>query len=357
MKVVFLIQDCTTVGGTERTTCCIANAMARRGHDVAIVSVYATRGEPFFPIDRSVRFVRLSEVNYSLRMSAPERLRHMITEAGLAKQCRELRAADVIIAQKFFAAAIAVRAGFGPKTITGDHYAYRMYGRITTLLRNRIYSRVRAVAVLTEENALAYRQHGFRHVAVIPNMLPIEPVERQAGPKQEIVAVGRLVHDKGFDTLIRAAAQIREELRGWHITIYGQGPEHDALERLIKEKGLEETVELHSPVRDIATVYAGAAFGVMPSRLEGFPMVLLEAAAASLPMVAFDCPTGPGTILRDGGGIIVPDQDETALAKAIARMAGSEPLRAEMADATARIRNQYSEQQIYDLWMKAIEEI
>lgn len=357
MKVVLLIQDCTTIGGTERTTCCIANAMARRGHDVTIISVFATRGESFFPIEPKVKFITLSTADYSLRMSAATRLGHMMAAARKAKHCNELKSCDVIIAQKFFAAALAVTAGFGRKTIVGDHYATNMFSRPVSLIHKLVYRRAKAVAVLLDEYAAPYRKHGFAHVAVIPNMLPIEPREHSEERRKEIVAVGSLVHVKGFDTLIRVAAKVKTALAGWHITIYGQGPEHDALERLIRENALEAFVELHCPVRDVASVYANAAFGVIPSRSESFSMVLLEAAAVGLPMVAFDCPSGPGTILRDGGGIIVADQDETALAEAITRMAQDDRLREETARATARIRDQYSEQRIYDLWVKTIAEI
>lgn len=354
MKIVFLIQDCTTIGGTERTTCCLANAMARHGHDVTLISVFRTGGECKFPLDGNVRFVVLSDFDYTLKVSALKRMMVLLGEVRNLRKNRAVRECDVIVAQKFFAAMLAVRAGFGAKTFVGDHYAYDLYHGVMNKVRDAVYRKAKAVVVLTEGNAVLYRQNGVSRVEVIPNMLPIK-ISEHVGGQQEIIAVGRLTYQKGFDTLLYIIDNIKERIAGWHLTIYGEGEDRKMLERIIDERQLVQFVTLYGATDNIEKAYREAEFGVMTSRFEGFPMVLLEAVAAGLPMVSFDCPTGPKDIYKDGAGIVVPDQDIKAIGEAIVRMTQDGQLRDKLSRECATVRETYSEENIYRQWMKVID--
>jgi len=354
MRIVFLIQDCTTMGGTERITCCLANEMARQGHDVSILSVYQMGGKCKFEIDEKVKFVVASTAKYDLEMSKLARLQRLRDISRSMKRSELLNSADVIIAQKFFAAMLAVKSGFGRKTLIGDHYTYFLYGRPLRLFRDFIYRRAAAVVVLTEGNAKLYRQHGVKRVEVIPNMLPIKTAPHLGEGTKEIIAVGRLTYQKGFDTLVQVINNIKGDIEGWHLTIYGEGEDRSMLELVIKAKGLGNLITLHGATDDVSKAYQNASFGIMSSRFEGFPMVLLEAAATGLPMVSFDCPTGPSDIYRNGGGIVVPDQDTEALGQAIVQLTRDERLRQRLSCETADIREQYSEENIYRRWIEVI---
>ena len=80
-------------------------------------------------------------------------------------------------------------------------------------------------------------------------------------------------------------------------------------------------IRLMGHTTDLASVLESAAVFAMASRAEGFPMVLLEAMSAGLPVVSFDCPTGPRDIIREGvDGYVVPDGDGDALAQAMSRL-------------------------------------
>lgn len=355
MQIVFLIQDCTTIGGTERVTCSMASEMARQGHDVSIVSVFGMGGKCKFNIDERVCFVTFSDEKYDLKLSKLARLKRVYDIANKIKKDDLLLSADVIIAQKFFAAMLAIKSGFGHKTLIGDHYTYYLYGSLLRSFRNAIYRKAAAVVVLTEGNAKHYKDHGIKHVAVIPNMLPIPVAEHAGEGSNEIIAVGRLTYQKGFDTLIEVIDDIRHMIKGWHLTIYGDGEDRPMLEQMIKDRGLKDVITLYGATSDVSKAYCNASFGVMSSRFEGFPMVLLEAAAIGLPMVAFDCPTGPSEIYRNGGGIVVADQDKEALGAGIIRMTDDAALRMKLSNETAEIRKKYSEKNIYNQWMQTIE--
>lgn len=355
MHIVFLIQDCTTVGGTERVTCCLASEMAHQGHDVSIISVFGMEGKCKFAIDERVHFVVSSDEKYDLGLSKWARLKRVCAVARKMKKNELLLSADVIIAQKFFAAMLAIRLGFGKKTLIGDHFPYKLYSEPWLTLRNIIYKKAKAVVVLTESYRCDFVRHGVSNVEVVENMIPIAHQRHLDNDEKVILAVGRLAPEKGFDTLIKAVASISAKINGWRVEICGEGNERQNLEQMISDNHLEGKVILRGMVNDVATEYRKAAFGVMSSRYEGFPMMLLEAAACGLPMVSFDCPEGPSAILGNGGGMLVKNQDIEALSKAIMRMIDDENVRRKYAKETEKIVERYSPKKIYNQWMQIIE--
>ncbi len=106
------------------------------------------------------------------------------------------------------------------------------------------------------------------------------------------LACGRLVHQKGFDRLIKACADLNIS-SDWHLTILGEGPDRDTLEELIKELGLEKKIELFGRVDKAAPYYECADCFLLPSRYEGLPNVVLESLACGTPVIA----------TRESGGI------------------------------------------------------
>jgi glycosyltransferase involved in cell wall biosynthesis len=94
-----------------------------------------------------------------------------------------------------------------------------------------------------------------------------------------------------------------------------------------------------------------ASVHVLSSRFEGFPLILLEAMAAGLCVVSFDCPTGPGEIITDeSNGLLVPAQDVPAMAAALDRVMSDEPLRRLLAAEAPAAMRPYSSQQVGRRW-------
>jgi len=110
-----------------------------------------------------------------------------------------------------------------------------------------------------------------------------EPPTRVQGEGRRFLAVGRLVHQKGFDLLLPAFAQLPEED---HLTILGEGPERSALETQARSLGIEDRVSMPGFTDNPWTWMAGADALVMPSRTEGMPNAALEALACGTPVIA-----------------------------------------------------------------------
>ena len=151
-----------------------------------------------------------------------------------------------------------------------------------------------------------------------------------------IVAVGRLVHLKGFDILIRAFAQLPAALDA-QLVIVGEGIERRALERLIADLGLGHRVRLIGFRANPWQYMARAKVLAVPSRTEAFPSVIGEAFVLSIPVVAANCSDGIGEYLDHGGcGVMVSPDDPRALAEALARVLEDVELRERLAAAGRR---------------------
>ncbi len=354
MRIVFFIQDITTQGGTERTTCCLADEMVRNGQEVRIVSVFRTQEEVQYPLSKSVQVSYLCSDEYDGKMPMTKRLHITARQVRKVKQCIALQEADVIISQKFLASLLLFRAGFAGKSIACEHFRYGMYSSAIRYLRNRVYRHFRCLVVLTETDRQQFLLHGVQQVKVIANMVSIRPNTWQGQNAHRALAVGRLTKQKGFDLLLSAVASIQEQLGNWKIDIYGDGPEQQALLQQRDELKLQQRVHFHPFTQDIEQVYATHAFYIMSSRFEGFPMVLLEAAAAGLPIVSFDCKEGPSVLLQNGGGILVPFADVEQLGEAIARVANDDSLRDTLRQQTHNIVVNYTPETIYTKWMNVL---
>ncbi|CAN5172008.1 glycosyltransferase family 4 protein [soil metagenome] len=188
-----------------------------------------------------------------------------------------------------------------------------MTAQADSILRNRITQRIRTPAL----------EH-----APSPS-LPLDPKNRT------IVAAGRLVAVKGFDTAISAFALLED--RDARLIILGDGPLKETLQRQAEQLGVADRVEFPGYVACIRPWLDKAGMFLLSSRYEGYPAVLIEAIAAGRPVVATRCsPAVDELVDRTGFGASAPIEDPVALAGAMARVfAGCRPQAADMAAAVS----------------------
>lgn len=161
-------------------------------------------------------------------------------------------------------------------------------------------------------------------VWVQPNPFDLERICPQAEsgearwpqPGTRLLAVGRLVRQKGFDVLLTGLARLRH--LPWSLIILGEGSEREALQLQIKSLNLDARVSLAGYVDNPFVFMKTADLLVCPSRAEGLGRVLIEALTLGTPIIATNCPGGPAEVLEEGKlGCLVPVSDSAALAGAI----------------------------------------
>jgi glycosyltransferase involved in cell wall biosynthesis len=148
----------------------------------------------------------------------------------------------------------------------------------------------------------------------------VRAADAPATGRPVVVAAGRLSYEKGFDLLVRAHAEVRGRGIDHALRIIGDGPARDQLVALATSLGVADTVELTGFLKDPQPWIASADLFVLSSRYEGTGgLVLFEAMAHRVPIVATDCETGPRRVLLDGAlGALVPVEDVEAMSTAIA---------------------------------------
>ena len=200
--------------------------------------------------------------------------------------------------------------------------------RLWSRLRCVYYRRAEVVTANTEGVLEALQAMGpWQRLALLPNPLPggLSLQESQPSPVQrqrEVLAVARLVPQKGLDVLIRAFASLPPSVReGWRVTLVGDGPERQALEALASDAGLRDSICFEGFRSDPLVFMRRASIFALPSRFEGMPNALLEAMAAGLPSVVSDASPGPLEMVTDGRqGLVVPCDDVSAFATALQQL-------------------------------------
>lgn len=356
-----LVISTLGIGGAERVLSILANAWATRGDRVAVAAV-SHAGEPAFTLHPSitVRTVRAPG-------GTTGRLERLTDLARLPAIRRALHqtAPDVVIAFGNASSILTAFAALGSDIpfIARETHDPAGDGPLEYSFRRLAYPFAARVVVLTERMLEGLPPRIRRRSAVIPNPVTVPPPLSATGaarpPRRAIVgSLGRLVDEKGFDVLIEAFARIADRHPAWSLVLWGEGPRKATLEALRDRLGLTTRVRLPGRTTDAYGELRSANLYVLSSRSEGFPMALCEAMASGLPVVAFDCRTGPREIIRDGvDGVLVPPGDIDALARVMDRLLGDESARSRLAARAPEVTERFSLSKVLDMWDDLLSEV
>ncbi len=187
------------------------------------------------------------------------------------------------------------------------------------------------------ETLRALRRRDAAKAQVIPNPIDLAEIASSAqrppdhrwfsGEHRPVVAVGRLVSQKDYPTLLRAFASVTPSHPDARLLILGEGPKEAELKSLVASLGLCDSVEFLGRVADPYSYLGAAACFAQASSYEGFGMAIVEALAAGAPVAATDCQFGPREVL-DGGrlGLLSPVGRPDPLAANITRLLEDEEL-------------------------------
>lgn len=368
------------IGGIERVTLIKANALSEiEGNQIFVVVTDDNHGNYCDTISKKVDFINLN-INYYDNDWQPGLSAKLsqIRKRGLHKKLlREVLnkiQPDIVIAvgqsEKFFCRKGLVKTSY-PVYIRELHFAtnYReslaqngkakMIGRILSFIDFGILCRFYydIVVCLTPED-LNKNWRGRKNVASMPNPLTISrPANKENSfesnsSAKKIVAIGRLSYQKNFESLIRSFALISSSNPEWILEIYGEGDDRKNLESVISSLNLYGIVKLMGATSDVASVLSSASFFVLSSRLEGFPLVLLEAMVHKLPVISYNCDFGPSFIIENGiNGFLVPLNDEQKLASKMQLLIDDPILLARMGENAHKRAESFSPDIIADNWM------
>lgn len=369
MKIVYCSHSIYCPGGMERVLLNkISYYVRHTDWEILLVTTDQKGRAPFYPLPDSVRWVDLG-INYS--DDNDKGVFHKIVgylrrKKEHKKKLTELlhkEKADIVVSLYPSESSFIPSIKDGSKKILEIHYCkyFRLqYGRkgllglidsFRTWQDERITRSFDKFVVLSQEDKEYWGQ--MPNLEVIPNAALFMGEQHSDVSKKRVIAVGRLDYQKGFDRLIEAwkLVQCHKGFEGWTLDIFGQGEWKDMLQGMIDKYGLQKTVRLNAPTKQIGKEYVNSSMLVMSSNYEGFPMVMIEAMACGLPAVSFDFKCGPKDIIRHGvNGLLVRNGDIQGLADAMMQLMSDDTLRKKMSIEARKVVETYSEEVVMRKW-------
>ncbi len=353
MKLCFIIHNVTARAGSERSQANLANALSRSGESISIWSMYGHGKPPGFPLEDRIK------VGYGRRNPAPLFLDYpWLTLAFAVHIIRERP--DWVICTGANRLIVAWLAAFVPGVRVAIWEKFPVSQSVTKP-RGRLARRLGAIVAslivtLTERDkdlyAALYDPAGT--VTRIPNIV-VSPGPSGAARRKEVLAMGRLSQEKGFDLLLAAWSAAAKQLPDWSLRIVGDGPMRGQLAQLANAMGIESSV-IFSPFSDNPfSLYSECGIFVLSSRFEGLGLVLIEAMTCGTACISFDCPNGPRELIRHGiNGLLVPAERVDALADAIASLGLNPLLRQRLGDAARSVSKDFSEPRVAGQWHEVL---
>ena len=158
---------------------------------------------------------------------------------------------------------------------------------------------------------------------------------------KKAIVVARNSYEKGLDRLLLIWKQINQKYPDWTLDIYTD--DIVSLEKTALDFGIISGINYLTFVKNIEEKYLGASVLLMTSRTEGFGMVLLEAMTLGLPCVAYDCPIGPRTMIKDGyNGFLIPDGNDKLFVEKTSFLIGNEGQRLKLGSNATETSKQFS---------------
>jgi glycosyltransferase involved in cell wall biosynthesis len=325
---ILLLSTSMGMGGADSQLLSAARVMLARGHDVIIVSL-----TPLGPMGLQARSMGIRTESLQMRRGVPD-------PRGLMRLARLVRAwrPDVVHSHMVHANLLARALRLVvpvPAVVSTIHNIYEG-GRLRMAAYRLTNGLVDHMTIVSQAAADRFVGDGIvpeKLLTVVPNGVDTEQIRnvpvgareslrRSLGIEDRFVwlAVGRFEIAKDYPNMLRAFARLAEQQPLAFLLLVGRGSLQEKTETLARELGLGGVVRFLGVREDVPLVMNAADAYVMSSAWEGMPMVLLEAAAAGLPIVATKVGGNCEVVVDEESGFLVPPRDHEALGSAMVRL-------------------------------------
>ena len=193
---------------------------------------------------------------------------------------------------------------------------------------------------------------------VIPNPLPFLEKNKAALVNKKAMAVCMNPYVKGLDRLLLIWSKIIDKHSDWELNIYGHWETNLEFKKMATTLKISNNVNFLSPTPDIQSAYNKSSVFLMTSRTEAFGMVLIEAMASGVPCIAYDCPSGPKSIIKEGiNGFLIEDGNSDSYVQKLELLIEDENLRQQMSTNSQESVKKFEIDSIMNEWDKLFKDL
>lgn len=348
MKLLYITNGINGSGGLERVLSVKASLLAEEfGYEVGILCLNEGHLNPFYTFSPKIK-------TSSIAVSGNPISYFSTYKKGIQKAVNDFNPDVISVCDDglkgfFLPRIIRTKA----KLIYERHASIQLNtdtslkGKLTKALMRFLGNDFDKFVVLTPQNIQEWRNS---NLIAIPNPLGFESKIENPLNQNRLIAVGSHSFNKGYDLLVEVWSKLELLFPDWHLDVYGKKDRSETFVKMAKDKGLKN-IHFHDPVRDIQKEYEGSSILVLPSRSEGFGMVLIEAMESGVPCVAFDCPSGPGDIITEGeDGFLIPELNVQKMTEKLKNLMEDENLRMAMGKKAREKAQEYAPPKIIQQW-------
>lgn len=360
-KTILIAIDQLELGGAGRVCSLLANGLVDRGYDVAVCTA----------IQHHAVNYQLSEKITIKEWYDPEPVKHnvfgkiynMFNRFKYYRRALKEVRPDVVIAftHNMFFYVKMWSIGYGMPILASDHTSMgRDLGKFTNFIRHHYYAKADAVTILTEKDAkLLGNKLPNKKVLYNPNTFDIL---RQETPRQKtILCVGRKDYwkVKGFDIMLNIWSRIESRHKDWRLSIVGPGKDgEEYLWEMSRSLGIEDRVTFVGNVLDMESLYQSVEIFALSSRVEGFPVVLLEAMSQGCACISFSMQGAIAEIIKQGeDGDIVEDGNIDAFADKLEELMNDADKRKRYSVVARQNIARFSRESFVDKWETIIRDV
>ena len=376
-KIVYCTPALYSAGGVERVVSVKASYFAEvYGYDVTVIVTEGKGRDCFFPLSDKVKVINLNlgfedlwRVSFVKKifiyLKRQRQYKKLLTDHLMRLQPdftittlrREINFISTIRDGSIKIGELHVnRANYRNFDERDSNVLKRWFAHVWMNSLIRHLKQLDKMIVLTDSAMKDWPE--LNHVVKIPDPLPFQVKAKIELASKRVVSIGRYDYDKGNDLLLQAWAKIEKQMPEWRLDIFGNG-NRDSYESLLRQLGIDTTrCQLHGPTVDVLKEYNASSVFVLPSRYEGFGLVLIEAMACGIPVVSFNCENGPRSIISDGiDGFLIPPFDVDAFAEKIILLMNDDNLRKKMGENAQKSSFRYDIEKVGFQWKQLFDEL
>ena len=355
MKILF-VNDQYERGGAGRVAAILANQLYEKGYDITLVHDYTNWNVTYFINEKIPKKAIITKSIGTGQLAKISKWYKCIRT--IRKYIREDNP-DIIIATQamMFLCCYIANINLNIPIIAADHTSFtRRINPIIDFVRYRLYSKSAGLSILTEKDSKILGEK-YPQKQVIYNPISFHLLEKPLIRKKRVLCVGRLEvwEIKGFDIIIKIWSKLADKYPDWTLEIAGTGDEDSKLhlEKMIKDYNLSSCVLL-GHVDNMKYLYETSEIFALPSRIEGFPMVLMEALSQGCSCVAFEVGGATYEMLDKGAGIVIQDGDEESFKDALEYLMKSPQKRKLYANNAVKCVHKFSVENFVNSWESLI---